>query len=731
VRKSQQNKAGNVKVNFNINTMKELETKTNNTKHKFSDAIYQKYLDTVNSSEILLSEENKDIPSDDLEKKLHSCKLNAKIEFRYCHSKIVELFEKIIQIENQITDDIEKLEKTNPEYKATWEKIFKEFNFQLSQIFNYANDKLISSFEQKVNQIEYFTICLFGRTKVGKSTTMEALTKGKGTTIGIGRQNTTVEIKEYRWKGLKVVDTPGIDAMDKIDELEDLAVSFADSADLIVFLLPHQIKKGDFEKFKQFYKQNKPVIILLNVKAATGELGSEDLYFFLNETAKELYEEDKINGYKSRIEELIFNTLKINKSLIPIIPIHSKSAFLSTQINEEEVSRQLNAISNFDVFKSRLINEVKDFGELYRIKNPYDTLSLFADTTKEKLIHFHSYLTEQKILFDEYIDKYSILKTQLIQNRNKVIAKRIVPFFKNKKKEVHETVDELFSKKKEAGRIKILQDFMKEYQLVNIMKSTIKEINKDIKKEITSFFSDFEKELSKLNFERQRQQYSSSTESKIDGIEDMKFKRSLVEGASLVTGVLGSVGLAVVALDGSIVGAEGTLFGLGGANVWNPVGWALIAAGVVLGVVGIFMTKKQKQKIKEAKEKAAKELTKAINKTETEVTQRIKKAVNDTIKAIERSTIDVMKEYSNYSCKHLESVSGLVLDIENLIQNSSKQKFQKMLDNILNSSNINVENIYQSGYEINIVLNFIPQCDKDIIDILSRVEEKQIILTSK
>jgi len=54
-----------------------------------------------------------------------------------------------------------------------------------------------------------------------------------------------------------------------------------------------------------------------------------------------------------------------------------------------------------------------------------------------------------------------------------------------------------------------------------------------------------------------------------------------------------------------------------------------------------------------------------------------------------------------------------------------------MLDNILNSSNINVENIYQSGYEINIVLNFIPQCDKDIIDILSRVEEKQIILTSK
>ena len=42
---------------------------------------------------------------------------------------------------------------------------------------------------------------------------MEALTKGSGKSIGMGKQDTTKTSAEYIWNELKVIDTPGIDSI--------------------------------------------------------------------------------------------------------------------------------------------------------------------------------------------------------------------------------------------------------------------------------------------------------------------------------------------------------------------------------------------------------------------------------------------------------------------------------------------------------------------------------------
>jgi predicted GTPase len=74
---------------------------------------------------------------------------------------------------------------------------------------------------------------------------MEALTCGRGETIGKGRQNTTLEAQEYQWKDLIIIDTPGIDSMLGSDELETTALNYADGSDLILFLIAERTSEFD------------------------------------------------------------------------------------------------------------------------------------------------------------------------------------------------------------------------------------------------------------------------------------------------------------------------------------------------------------------------------------------------------------------------------------------------------------------------------------------------------
>ena len=149
----------------------------NYLKHNYTPL---RYLNVVENSEILIPFTKPKQNENELINKLAKCKIVAQKEFIICHNEIVDIFNNIIKIEKNINQDIDKIKTKFSTHNDIGEKIFDEFNFRLSEIFNFAGDKLIGSFQDKVKRIDNFTICLFGRTKVGKSTTMEALTKGKG-----------------------------------------------------------------------------------------------------------------------------------------------------------------------------------------------------------------------------------------------------------------------------------------------------------------------------------------------------------------------------------------------------------------------------------------------------------------------------------------------------------------------------------------------------------------------
>jgi len=692
---------------------------------KYSEITFKNYLDTVERSGILIPFDNSQYNGNELANKLKKCRLVAQKEFIVCHSEIVEIFNHIIKIEKGINDDINRIQNKFSTYKDIWNKFFNEFNFRLTEIFNYGYEKLIGSFENKVKRINNFTICLFGRTKVGKSTTMEALTKGNGTTIGDGKQNTTILIKEYFWNNLKVVDTPGIDAMQEIDQLENLALTFADNSDLIAFLMPHQIEEGDFQKFSLFYKQNKPILIILNIKESVGKEGSQDMEMFIKNSDR-IFDEKKIQDYKDRINAFIFNSLKIEKDLVPIIPVHSNAAFVSNHVTDENLKKKLYSISNFPNFENLLLKEVTNYGELYRIKNPHETVKLFTEKITNELNLFNSYLTEQQKVFHNNIVKFTTVKNKIQQNQNTIIQNNIENFFNIKNSSVTYIVNQIFDTKKEKERENILNNFISENEVKSCVEKADTEIQNVIKKEIQDYFDAFSKELNLVDLEYSKSNFNYSTNQKMQNLEDIKFRKNLVEGAGLITGVVGGIGLSVVAMEGTIVGATGTLFGFGGANIWNPVGWILIGSGVILSITGRIFAGRRKKKIAEAKINATNELKSALNKTKFDVISKINNKNNDVINQIKKDHIDVLSEYLLYSKKYQTEIKHLTSLIENISTNSEKNKYQAMFNNIYNSDYYNVRDVFQKDNNISIFLNEIPMNVDEIQKVFSRVEEKQI-----
>ena len=700
-----------------------------NNKQKFSEIILQNYLETVNNSKILEITYSPNNSQNELTKKLFRCKVLAQQEFITCHHEIVSIFNSILEIEKNINKDIDTIKTKHHSYEENWKDVFDNFNFQLNNILNYANDKLIGSFEKKINKIDTFSICLFGRTKVGKSTTMEALTKGSGKSIGIGKQDTTKESTEYYWNNLKIIDTPGIDSIHNDKQLEDIALSYADEADLIAFLLPHQIEEGDFEKFKFFYKQNKPIIILLNVKGETGIEGSRDLDMFLK-SSHTIFEEKKITGYKNRINDFIFNTLNIEQGLVPIIPIHSKSAFLSNSVTNTETKNKLFEISNFMNLEKELIKEVTEYGELYRIKNPHETVILFANTITTSLTEFHKNVTAKQNIFNKNINKFTDVKNSITLKQNQIIKKEIESLFTTKRLSVNSIIDEIFNSKKEESRSKIISDFLNENEIRQRVNCTSVAIQKIIKKEIADFFNNFGDEINLFDLEQKNTTYFSKTNSDIKNAEKISTTVNILEGTGVIIGAIGGIGMAVIAAEGVFLGvalgAEGTLFGLGGANIWNPVGWVLMGVGVLIGIIGFKSKKRHMQKVKEAKNTAVKDLNIMLLNVEKKVISSIKESITKSISSLEKDHIDIMKEYVKYSSKYINLTEQLILKIKSAASLSEKQKFQSMLNNILKSDVHIVENISQLDQNINIQLNILPSCFKTFQKILSRVEEKQV-----
>lgn len=134
-----------------------------------------------------------------------------------------------------------------------------------------ARDEAIDLFRRQRGVLGTVNIALFGRTGAGKSSLIEALVRGDGSTISTGESDFTTEVRGVTWRGCRVIDTPGTQGWgrsERRDILEARARQAVEVADIVLLCFDTQSQQeGEFQKVGSWVKEyGKPAIAILNSK---------------------------------------------------------------------------------------------------------------------------------------------------------------------------------------------------------------------------------------------------------------------------------------------------------------------------------------------------------------------------------------------------------------------------------------------------------------------------------
>ena len=212
-------------------------------------------------------------------------------------------------------------------------------------------------------QQKEFSVLVFGRTMVGKSTLMEIMTHGSGASIGNGSQRTTLDVRDYHWKGMKITDVPGIASFDGRED-DRLALEAAKAADLILFLISDDgVQQEEAKNLAELRRLGKPVLGIINVKQGiTEQVRSLDMKRLRNKMA----ERERIETICNQFRQFAGN-FQQDWGDLTFVPVHLKAAYLGQDKNPE-----LWEVSNFTEVEAYILSKVQQDGCFLRIKTFLD-----------------------------------------------------------------------------------------------------------------------------------------------------------------------------------------------------------------------------------------------------------------------------------------------------------------------------------------------------------------------
>lgn len=225
-------------------------------------------------------------------------------------------------------------------------------------------------------QQKEFSVLVFGRTMVGKSTLMEILTHGNGASIGNGSQRTTLDVRDYHWQGMKITDVPGIASFDG-DEDDRLALDAAKAADLILFLISDDgVQQEEAKNLAELRRLGKPVLGLINVKLGiTDNVRPLDL----KRLAKKMSETERINAICDQFRQFS-SSYQQDWGDLTFVPTHLKAAYIGQDKHPE-----LWDLSNFAAVEQYILDKVQRDGCFLRIKTFIDMAVLPLQKRMEML----------------------------------------------------------------------------------------------------------------------------------------------------------------------------------------------------------------------------------------------------------------------------------------------------------------------------------------------------------
>jgi len=248
----------------------------------------------------------------------------------------------------------------------------------LAEELRQGRDELLREQER----LSTFRVCLFGRTKAGKSTLMEILTRGNGAARGKGAQRTTRDVRRYQWRGLEVIDVPGIGAYGGSDDTK-IALDAARGADLVLFLITDDAPQpSEADHLVTVKSMGKPMLGLCNVRYAIA--GDDDeRRRFMSSSARWL---DAPSVGESIDQFLQFARVQLPGAEIPFFRAHLDARFLAGAEPSAPWSDDLHTASRFAQFENAILDEVTVRGPYLRWRRCIDIAAVRAARLVDELL---------------------------------------------------------------------------------------------------------------------------------------------------------------------------------------------------------------------------------------------------------------------------------------------------------------------------------------------------------
>ena len=493
------------------------------------------------------------------------------------------------------------------------------------------------------DNLSQFSITLFGRTMAGKSTLMEILTEGDGTSIGKGAQRTTRDTRTYKWNDLLITDVPGTSAHDG-EEDEMVAFSKARKADLILFLITDDAPQAsEAERLSQIIELGKPVICVLNVKSSIRE---NDNHKMISRSINKAFDDERLNTIKKQFSEFAYIEGEDWED-IPIISVHLKAAFMAQKTEDLEWKKELSEVSHINDLKARIIEEVLTHGKYYREKNFFDMVASPSLDIYENLlfnsdinVRLEKTIREKRLKLDEWTIRFQRDTASRINSLISEIESELrmeIPSFAEEHfddKNVDFEWKQLIIEKKVESRCNNLEN-----AISTQAENKLKELSREMSNELKYMLSISQEE----NFNIP----------KMHRIFDAKKAWNwgmIIAGGGLTTATI--------------------ILTLIGSTAAGPVGWITAGVGVV-GLVGSFLFLSREKKEENAKRK----LEKNLNDNVTSLCKSLKKQLDLTL--------------SNIIEKRLFEQRNEIVRIENLINylgNTQRELAFGMKPNLLDQS---------------------------------------------
>ncbi|MBR2215033.1 MAG: 50S ribosome-binding GTPase [Selenomonadaceae bacterium] len=248
--------------------------------------------------------------------------------------------------------------------------VWRDLADELTELKKYSEveiERIREDIENRCREMEKFTVVVFGKTTAGKSTLMEILTNGDGSTIGKGAQRTTRDVRSYEWNGLKIWDVPGFAAADGQED-EDVAYDAVPKGDLILFLLTNnKATPKEAEAMSRIRDLGKPVLGIMNVRVSTNRPDK-----ILKKDIEKAYASRDISDIIHQFFEFGTKSHHQDWSNIEFVPVHLKCAFDAMHTTDPQKRDLYNSLSHFSNVTYHIAEYVKNRGRVFRLKTFVD-----------------------------------------------------------------------------------------------------------------------------------------------------------------------------------------------------------------------------------------------------------------------------------------------------------------------------------------------------------------------